>query len=294
MIELAFRWTLWLKESYCMQITLRGFCHEVISMRWSIWSDKHQVITKLLLIWPCLPFSTCFPPSSQREILKTPRIVASYSFVERVCARIWIEFLTWGQTQNLNTSQPQPVQHHRVLPHMRLSQSWDDIRSARITSNFEYCILFQKLCEIPIPIHSALVDAKLESCFTAMRVRNSFLPLWKLVENLADSGEQSLRVRSTVSPLYGMCKLLTSLFSLWCSDRALRLIPTWCFYPLQSRNRKQLIEFGSYRLVATLGPKSVLKTVTRKAIIGVNVPKACETIIQPEAPMALRLQSNLL
>jgi meiotic recombination protein REC8, fungi type len=37
-----------------------------------------------------------------------------------------------------------------------------------------------------------------------------------------------------------------------------------------------------------------LKKVSRKAIISVNVPKACETIIQPEAPMALRLQSNLL
>jgi hypothetical protein len=48
------------------------------------------------------------------------------------------------------------------------------------------------------------------------------------------------------------------------------------------------------RLVATLGAKSNTKKVTRKAILDVDVRKACETIIQPEAPMALRLQSNLL
>ncbi|KAG9247430.1 Rec8 like protein-domain-containing protein [Calycina marina] len=47
-------------------------------------------------------------------------------------------------------------------------------------------------------------------------------------------------------------------------------------------------------LVATLGAKSGTKKVTRKAILDVDVQKACETIIQPEAPMALRLQSNLL
>ncbi|KAK8240208.1 Rad21/Rec8 N terminal domain-containing protein [Phyllosticta capitalensis] len=47
-------------------------------------------------------------------------------------------------------------------------------------------------------------------------------------------------------------------------------------------------------LVATLGSRSSLKKVNRKAILDVNVPKACETILMPEAPMALRLQSNLL
>ncbi|TVY14205.1 Meiotic recombination protein rec8 [Lachnellula arida] len=47
-------------------------------------------------------------------------------------------------------------------------------------------------------------------------------------------------------------------------------------------------------LVATLGAKSSAKKVTRKAITGVDVQKACETIIEPEAPMALRLQSNLM
>ncbi|TKA65669.1 hypothetical protein B0A49_04986 [Cryomyces minteri] len=47
-------------------------------------------------------------------------------------------------------------------------------------------------------------------------------------------------------------------------------------------------------LVATLGSKSTLKKVNRRAILDVDIPKACETVIQPEAPMALRLQSNLL
>lgn len=49
-----------------------------------------------------------------------------------------------------------------------------------------------------------------------------------------------------------------------------------------------------FRLVATLGSKSNLKKVNRKAILEVDVPKTCDVIINPEAPMALRLQSNLL
>jgi hypothetical protein len=51
---------------------------------------------------------------------------------------------------------------------------------------------------------------------------------------------------------------------------------------------------SSNRLVATLGSRSTLKKVTRKAILEVDVPKACETIQAPSAPMALRLQGNLL
>ncbi|KFY07064.1 hypothetical protein V492_07483 [Pseudogymnoascus sp. VKM F-4246] len=47
-------------------------------------------------------------------------------------------------------------------------------------------------------------------------------------------------------------------------------------------------------LVGTLGPKSTALKVKRKQILNVDVKKACETIIQPEAPMALRLQSSLL
>ncbi|OJD28263.1 hypothetical protein ACJ73_00342 [Blastomyces percursus] len=54
--------------------------------------------------------------------------------------------------------------------------------------------------------------------------------------------------------------------------------------------------YGHYidRLVATLGAKSAARKVNRRAILDVDVPKACETIIHPEAPMALRLQGNLL
>jgi len=48
------------------------------------------------------------------------------------------------------------------------------------------------------------------------------------------------------------------------------------------------------RLVATLGAKSSAKKLTRKAITDVDVQKACETIMEPEAPMALRLQSSLM
>jgi meiotic recombination protein REC8 len=48
------------------------------------------------------------------------------------------------------------------------------------------------------------------------------------------------------------------------------------------------------RLVATLGSKSTLKKVSRKAILDVDVVKMCDTIIEPAAPMSLRLSSNLL
>lgn len=47
------------------------------------------------------------------------------------------------------------------------------------------------------------------------------------------------------------------------------------------------------RLVATVG-KGTQKRLTKKAIQEVNVPKACEKILDPGAPLALRLQGNLL
>ncbi|KAJ3479228.1 hypothetical protein NLG97_g8373 [Lecanicillium saksenae] len=46
-------------------------------------------------------------------------------------------------------------------------------------------------------------------------------------------------------------------------------------------------------LVATIG-KSNQKKVTKRAIQEVNVPRACDKIIDPGAPLALRLQGNLL
>jgi hypothetical protein len=50
----------------------------------------------------------------------------------------------------------------------------------------------------------------------------------------------------------------------------------------------------SARLVSCLGSKSSLKRINRKQILDVDVPKACQTIVDPVAPMALRLQGNLL
>ncbi|OJJ43030.1 hypothetical protein ASPZODRAFT_75006 [Penicilliopsis zonata CBS 506.65] len=47
-------------------------------------------------------------------------------------------------------------------------------------------------------------------------------------------------------------------------------------------------------LVATLGSKSIARRLNRKKILDVNVPKACNVIMDPAAPMALRLQGNLL
>lgn len=47
------------------------------------------------------------------------------------------------------------------------------------------------------------------------------------------------------------------------------------------------------RLVATVG-KGTQRKLNKKAIQEVNVPKACETIIDPGAPLALRLQGSLL
>ncbi|KAE8350435.1 Rec8 like protein-domain-containing protein [Aspergillus coremiiformis] len=47
-------------------------------------------------------------------------------------------------------------------------------------------------------------------------------------------------------------------------------------------------------LVATLGSRSISRKLNRKAILDVDVPRACHVIMDPEAPMALRLQGNLL
>lgn len=45
--------------------------------------------------------------------------------------------------------------------------------------------------------------------------------------------------------------------------------------------------------MATVG-KGIQRKLNRKAIQDVNVPKACEVIIDPGAPLALRLQGSLL
>lgn len=72
----------------------------------------------------------------------------------------------------------------------------------------------------------------------------------------------------------------------WCSDSLVR-------HQMQAHSHLHSTHILC-RVVATLGSKSSLKKVTRKAILDVDVQKACDTIVAPEAPMALRLQSNLL
>ncbi|KAK0717161.1 Rec8 like protein-domain-containing protein [Lasiosphaeria miniovina] len=47
-------------------------------------------------------------------------------------------------------------------------------------------------------------------------------------------------------------------------------------------------------LVSTIGFRSAHRKISRKAIQEVDVQKACETILQPGAPIALRLQGSLL
>jgi meiotic recombination protein REC8 len=51
---------------------------------------------------------------------------------------------------------------------------------------------------------------------------------------------------------------------------------------------------NNHRLVATLGSRSITRRLNRKAILDVDVPGACNVIVNPEAPMALRLQGSLL
>lgn len=66
--------------------------------------------------------------------------------------------------------------------------------------------------------------------------------------------------------------------------------PAWCRYHLV-RVPLFLSQQGTNldnRLMATIGK------VNKKAIQEVNVPGACETITDPGAPLALRLQGNLL
>ena len=46
--------------------------------------------------------------------------------------------------------------------------------------------------------------------------------------------------------------------------------------------------------MATIGNKSSTKKVSRKAIQEVDVEKACTKILEPGAPIALRLQGSLL
>ncbi|KAK9367990.1 Rec8 like protein-domain-containing protein [Lipomyces kononenkoae] len=62
-------------------------------------------------------------------------------------------------------------------------------------------------------------------------------------------------------------------------------------YDILSRRSSSL---STVWLVATLGSKSSLKRVHRKDILSVSIPDACNLIIHPPQPLALRLSSNLL
>jgi hypothetical protein len=78
------------------------------------------------------------------------------------------------------------------------------------------------------------------------------------------------------------------LAQIWRRDRLVIIASHFLEVPTSFADRSLL------RLVATLGSKSNLKKVSRKAILDVDVIKTCDTIIEPAAPMALRLSGNLL
>lgn len=65
-------------------------------------------------------------------------------------------------------------------------------------------------------------------------------------------------------------------------------------YMLASLRNVWLKRVHLSRLVATLGSRSITKKLNKKAILDVDVPRACNVITNPEAPMALRLQGSLL
>jgi hypothetical protein len=76
-----------------------------------------------------------------------------------------------------------------------------------------------------------------------------------------------------------------NLAQIWCCNRVVSQEGAQGLLPSTDRNG---------RLVATLGSKSSLKRINRKQILDVDVAKACQTIVDPVAPMALRLQGSLL
>jgi len=131
----------------------------------------------------------------------------------------------------------------------------------------------------------ALIRAGCSGCSTATRVN---LYVWSWITRDFTDFSQSWRTASMVSPLSGKFFTDTSLpvpQPVWILS-----IAACGFFLCKHHWRAVLL-----RLVATLGTKSMSsKKVTKRAIQGVDVQKACETVMVPEAPMALRLQSNLL
>lgn len=67
----------------------------------------------------------------------------------------------------------------------------------------------------------------------------------------------------------------------------------WLVQVLNPRTNFVCIFLTLDRIAASFG-KSAQKKLSKKAIQQVNVPKACETILEPGPPLALRLQGTLL
>ncbi|PWW78480.1 hypothetical protein C7212DRAFT_362941 [Tuber magnatum] len=51
---------------------------------------------------------------------------------------------------------------------------------------------------------------------------------------------------------------------------------------------------GTVWLAATVGTQNVHRKISRKDIMAVQIPEACQSFIEPDVPLALRFQSNLL
>ena len=69
--------------------------------------------------------------------------------------------------------------------------------------------------------------------------------------------------------------------------------PVIMFYnhDILSRRRSGL---GIVWLAATLGDRSIVRRLTRREILGVNIDQACRYVVQPSEPLALRLSSQLM
>lgn len=70
--------------------------------------------------------------------------------------------------------------------------------------------------------------------------------------------------------------------------------PRYCNYLVDDSRNLMIQILIQFRLMATLGFRQNSKKVSKKAILEVDIPQACDAIHNPQAPMALRLQSNLL
>ncbi|RPA89151.1 hypothetical protein L873DRAFT_709299 [Choiromyces venosus 120613-1] len=56
----------------------------------------------------------------------------------------------------------------------------------------------------------------------------------------------------------------------------------------------RLYGVGTVWLAATVGTHNIHHKISRKDIMAVQIPAACQSFIEPDVPLALRFQSNLL